>query len=117
MLAAEAEAGLARAGAELFGRVFAGADGAGIWALARDRLGEVRVEVDADPVRGRGWRGSCCVIRGEDAAVALGGVAAAAVIGAFAGDSAGGDAVGPAGFAVDLPGQAIPACGVGEDLV
>ena len=56
-LAADSEAWLARIGASLFRQVFAGPDGAGIWAIARDRLGEVRVEVDADPsdVPGLPW--------------------------------------------------------------
>jgi tetratricopeptide (TPR) repeat protein len=53
-LAAGAEARLAQAGEELFGRVFAGPDAAGIWERARDRLGEVRVEVDVDPGTGPG---------------------------------------------------------------
>ena len=99
--------------------MFSGSDAAGIWERPRDRLAEVRVEVevDADPGAGPGLAWELLRDPGRDAALALGGVAAAAVIGAFAGDSAGGDAVGPAGFAVDLPGQAIPACGVGEDLV
>ncbi|HEV3292625.1 MAG TPA: trypsin-like peptidase domain-containing protein, partial [Streptosporangiaceae bacterium] len=53
-IAAEAEAELAHDGAALFAGVFAGADAAGIWELARDRLGEVRVEVDAGPGAGPG---------------------------------------------------------------
>jgi tetratricopeptide (TPR) repeat protein len=53
-LAAGAEAELARAGADLFNRVFSGPDAAGIWERARDRLGEVRVEVDVDPGTGPG---------------------------------------------------------------
>ena len=56
-LAAGAEARLERIGADLFGRVFGGQDAGGIWALARDGLGGVRVEVDADPaeVPGLPW--------------------------------------------------------------
>jgi hypothetical protein len=56
-LAADAETRLERIGADLFGRVFSGQDAAGIWAQARDRLGQVRVEVDADPaeVPGLPW--------------------------------------------------------------
>jgi tetratricopeptide (TPR) repeat protein len=45
-IAAEAEAELAHDGADLFAGVFASADAAEIWERARDRLGEVRVEVD-----------------------------------------------------------------------
>ncbi len=56
-LAAGAEARLERIGGDLFGRVFGGQDAGGIWALARDGLGGVRVEVDADPaeVPGLPW--------------------------------------------------------------
>jgi hypothetical protein len=42
VLAADAEARLARTGAELFGDVFAGPDAAVIWGLAQARLGQVR---------------------------------------------------------------------------
>jgi hypothetical protein len=45
-LAAAAKAQLAEAGQDLFSRVFSGPDAAGIWERARDRLAEVRVEVD-----------------------------------------------------------------------
>jgi len=53
-LAAAAEAGLARTGAELFRDVFAGQDAAAIWGLAQARLGQVRVEVDTDPAEAPG---------------------------------------------------------------
>jgi tetratricopeptide (TPR) repeat protein len=53
-LAASAEGLLARDGAELFLQVFSGPDAAEIWERARDRLGEVRVEVHADPGEGQG---------------------------------------------------------------
>ena len=46
----------------------------------------------------------------------VGGVAAADLVGACGGGGAGGDAVGPAGFEVDLPGQPVPAVGVAEGL-
>jgi hypothetical protein len=46
----------------------------------------------------------------------VGAVAAAYLVGAGGGDGAGGDAVGPSGFEVDLPGQAVPAGWVGEGL-
>ncbi|HEV2253432.1 MAG TPA: tetratricopeptide repeat protein [Streptosporangiaceae bacterium] len=56
-LAREAEAILADIGARLFSRVFAGRDAMRIWELVRSRLGEARVEVDADPsdVPGLPW--------------------------------------------------------------
>lgn len=54
-LAASAEGLLVRDGMELFRQVFSGPDAAGIWALARDRLGEVRVGVDAEPGEGLAW--------------------------------------------------------------
>jgi hypothetical protein len=50
--ARRAEAALATAGSDLFDQVFASRDAAAIWALAQDRLGETRVEVDADPGEG-----------------------------------------------------------------
>ena len=71
VIARDAEAKLARAGAELFGRVFSGADAAGIWERARDRLGEVRVEVDADPGAGPGLAWELLRDPDRDAAVAL----------------------------------------------
>lgn len=46
--AKRAEAALAAAGVGLFKRVFASQDAAMIWALARDRLAEARVEIDSD---------------------------------------------------------------------
>jgi len=70
-LAASAEGLLARDGAELFRQVFSGA-GAGIWEQARDRLGEVRVEVDADPGEGPGLAWELLRDPARDAAVALG---------------------------------------------
>ena len=54
VLAADAETLLAGAGVELFTRVFSDEDAAGIWERARDRLSEVRVEVDTDPGQGPG---------------------------------------------------------------
>jgi tetratricopeptide (TPR) repeat protein len=71
-LAEAAEARLARAGAELFGRVFSGGDAAGIWERARDRLAEVRVEVDTDPGAGPGLAWELLRDPGRDAPVALG---------------------------------------------
>jgi hypothetical protein len=72
VIAREAEARLARAGAELFRQVFGGPDAAGIWERARDRLSEVRVEVDADPGAGPGLAWELLRDPGRDAAVALG---------------------------------------------
>src|SRR5215472_683875 len=72
VLAADAEARLAQAGEELFGRVFSGPDAAGIWERARDRLGEVRVEVDVDPGQGPGLAWELLRDPGRDAPVALG---------------------------------------------
>ena len=46
----------------------------------------------------------------------MAGVAAADLVGACGGGGAGGDAVGPAGFEVDLPGQPVAAVGVAEGL-
>jgi len=56
-LAAEAESVLTEIGDGLFTRTFAGMDAAGIWAQARSRLGQMRVEVDTDPgeVPGLPW--------------------------------------------------------------
>lgn len=53
-IARTAEAQLAQTGAELFRAVFADVDAMGIWERARDRLGLVRVEVEADPGEGPG---------------------------------------------------------------
>ncbi len=70
-VALEAESVLAQIGSGLFTGVFTGMDAAGIWAKARTRLGQVRVEVDADPseVPGLPWE----LLRdpGTDTAVAL----------------------------------------------
>ena len=49
-------------------------------------------------------------------AAGVSGVAAADRVGAGGGGRAGGDAVGPAGFEVDLPGQPVAAVGVAERL-
>jgi hypothetical protein len=56
-VAVDAESVLAETGTALFSRLFSGMDAAGIWAQARARLGEVRVEVDTDPaeVPGLPW--------------------------------------------------------------
>jgi tetratricopeptide (TPR) repeat protein len=54
VIAREAEAQLAQVGAGLFRAVFADVDAVGIWERARDRLGQVRVEVEADPGEGPG---------------------------------------------------------------
>ena len=51
-IARDAEARMARVGAELFGRVFSNADAAAIWERVWDRLDRIRVEVDADPDAG-----------------------------------------------------------------
>ena len=72
VIARAAEERLARSGTDLFGRVFSGADAAGIWERARDRLGEVRVEVDADPGAGPGLAWELLRDPGRNAAVALG---------------------------------------------
>ena len=71
MIARGAEAWLAQVGADLFDRVFSSADAAGIWERARDRLGEIRVEVDADPGAGPGLAWELLRDPGRDAAVAL----------------------------------------------
>jgi hypothetical protein len=72
VLAAAAEARLAEAGGELFGRVFSTDDAKGIWERARDQLAEVRVEVDTDPGAGPGLAWELLRDPGRDAAVALG---------------------------------------------
>ena len=53
-LAASAEQVLAGTGTGLFAQVFGGMDAAGIWAQARARLSDVRVEVDTDPAEAPG---------------------------------------------------------------
>jgi len=53
-LARSAEDLITRDGTELFRRVFASEDAVGIWDQARDRLGDVRIEVDADAGEGTG---------------------------------------------------------------
>ena len=72
VIAREAEARLAEAGTDLFRRVFGGGDAAGIWERARDRLADIRVEVDADPGAGPGLAWELLRDPGRDAAVALG---------------------------------------------
>ncbi len=52
--------------------MFAGADAAGIWERARDRLAEVRVEVDTDPGEGPGLAWELLRDPARDAPVALG---------------------------------------------
>jgi hypothetical protein len=71
-LAAAAEARLAQAGEDLFRRVFSSGDAAGIWERARDKLSEVRVEVDTDPGAGPGLAWELLRDPDRDAAVALG---------------------------------------------
>jgi hypothetical protein len=71
-IAREAEAELARDGTGLFTRVFSTPDAVGIWDRARDRLGRVRVEVDADPGEGPGLAWELLRDPGTDAPVALG---------------------------------------------
>ncbi len=72
VIAREAEAQLAQAGAGLFRAVFADVDAMGIWERARDRLGQVRVEVEADPGEGPGIPWELLRDPGRDAPVALG---------------------------------------------
>lgn len=71
-LAASAERVLASEGTELFRRVFASQDAAGIWERARDRLADARVEVDADPGEGPGLAWELLRDPARDAPVALG---------------------------------------------
>lgn len=71
-IARDAEARLAEAGADLFRRVFNGPDAGGIWERARDRLGEVRVEVEADPEAGPGLAWELLRDPGRDVPLALG---------------------------------------------
>jgi hypothetical protein len=70
-LAAAAEARLAQTGEDLFRRVFSSNDAAGIWERARDRLSEVRIEVDIDPDSGPGLAWELLRDPGPDAALAL----------------------------------------------
>ena len=72
VIAREAEAQLARAGEGLFRAMFADVDAVGIWERARDRLGQVRVEVEADPGEGPGIPWELLRDPGRDAPVALG---------------------------------------------
>jgi tetratricopeptide (TPR) repeat protein len=70
-VARQAEAQLAQAGVGLFRAVFADVDAVGIWERARDRLGQVRVEVEADPGEGPGLAWELLRDPGRDAPVAL----------------------------------------------
>jgi hypothetical protein len=70
-IAADAEARLAKAGIDLFGRVFSSADAVGIWERVRDRLSEIRVEVETDLSEGPGLTWELLRDPSRDAAVAL----------------------------------------------
>ena len=70
-VARAAEQQLAQVGADLFTRVFSDPDAADIWAQAWDRLGEVRIEVDADPGAGPGLAWELLRDPRRDAPVAL----------------------------------------------
>ena len=72
VIAREAERWLARTGEDLFRAVFADPDAAQIWERVRDRLPEVRVEVDADPGEGPGLAWELLRDPGSDQPVALG---------------------------------------------
>ena len=71
-LAADAEARLARTGADLFEQVFSSRDGAVIWGLAQARFGQVRVEVDTDPAEAPGLPWELLRDPGTDTALANG---------------------------------------------
>jgi tetratricopeptide (TPR) repeat protein len=71
-IARAAEARLAQAGTDLFRQVFSDPDAADIWAQARNRLSEVRVEIDADPTEGPGPAWELLRDPRRDAPVALG---------------------------------------------
>jgi tetratricopeptide (TPR) repeat protein len=71
-LATSAENLLAGEGTDLFRRLFSSPEAAGIWERARDRLGEVRVEVDTDPGDGPGLAWELLRDPSRDAALALG---------------------------------------------
>jgi tetratricopeptide (TPR) repeat protein len=71
-IARDTEAWLARVGEDLFRRVFSSPDAAGIWERARDRLRDVRVEVDTDPVVGAGMPWELLRDPATGASVALG---------------------------------------------
>jgi hypothetical protein len=71
-IARAAERRLAQVGVDLFTRVFSGSDAIGIWDRARDRLGEVRIEVDSDPSAGPGLAWELLRDPARDEPVALG---------------------------------------------
>jgi tetratricopeptide (TPR) repeat protein len=70
-IARDAETRLAQVGVDLFSRVFSSVDAAEIWERARDRLAEVRVEVEADPRAGPGLAWELLRDPRREAAVAL----------------------------------------------
>ena len=70
-IARTAEQRLARAGEELFSRVFSSPDAIGIWDRARDQLSEIRVEVDTDPGAGPGLAWELLRDPARDSALAL----------------------------------------------
>jgi tetratricopeptide (TPR) repeat protein len=72
VLAADAETRLNGIGAGLFGRVFAGQDGAWIWGQVQSQLSRVRVEVDTDPAEAPGLPWELLRDPGSGTAVALG---------------------------------------------
>ena len=71
-IARDAETRLAQTGADLFRHVFAGTDAAGIWERARDRLGDARIEIEADPEAGPGLAWELLRDPDRDAPLALG---------------------------------------------